>query len=204
MRKKLIALVALSASMLLAATASAAQATEGETDSGQERPYVSSHVTLTDLSTGQVLYSSTERVEISETGPTTVTSPTVPDHATVRPLSSIGGTKNPGSVKSSLTLTYTRKADLIRLEKASGSWTPAHSIELRNRYVKIIGGGALPHTITKYPTSNSYSYTTGWDYGIFNSSANYVPRTVAEVDYRIAGTNGQLVRMTHWVDLSGA
>lgn len=199
MQKRFMTAVALAATALLAGSASAAQAAQKQPD----EPYVNSHVTLTDLATGEVLYSSTEQVPVSEVGPTTVSSP-LPPEGTVQPFSSIGGTKDPGSVKSSITITYTKSGEDIRLEAAAGSWTPKFSIELKNRHVRIINGGVWPATIDKYPTGNSYNYSTGWSYVQFNNSANYVPRVMAEVDYRISGTNGTWVRLTHWVDLSGA
>lgn len=198
MKKRAMAIIAFAASVMLAATTSAAQATENET----EEHFVTSHVTLTDIETGEVLYTSTEEVPLSDSGSTTISTDIAPDSDIIQPFSTVGGTVNPGSLQSSITLTYTKLTQDVRLERAEGSWAPGFSIEVANRHVRIINGGVLPDVINKYPTSNSYNYTTGWGFVQYNSSTNYVPRVLAEVDHRLSGTNGKWVRLTHWVDLS--
>lgn len=198
MKKIVIAAIALGLSAILGTSPSATQASEGDTS----EHYVTSHVTLTDVTTGEVLYSSTEQVPVSPNGTTVVSTPEFNGSGQIQSFSTVGGTVQPGSVKSSITLTYSKKTEDIRLEKVVGSWAPNNSIELRNRSVRIINGGTLPSVINKTPTSNSYNYSTNWGYVQYTNHANYVPRVNAEVEHRIAGTNGQWVKLSHWVDLT--
>lgn len=181
----------------MATATSAAHAAESEPEDLE----ATSHVTLTDVETGEVLYSESETVQLSDTGTTTIESDIEPDGDLLQPLASKSGTVNPGSIQSSLTLTYTKKTEDIRLENVKGSWTPDSPIEVRNRRVLMINGGVSPERLEKFPTSNSYNYSTGFGFSQWTESGNYIPRALAEVDHRIAGTNGNLVRLTHWVEL---
>lgn len=198
MKKQMLAAIALGVSVILAASSSAAQAAETDKDVH----YVTSHVRLVDVATGDVLYEESEIVPISGNGTTTISSPELNTSGQIQPLSTVGGIVQPGSVKSSITLTYTKRTEDVRLERATGSWTPNASIELRNRHVRIINGGIVPATIDKYPTGNSYNYSTGWGFVQYTNSTNYVPRVYAEVQHRIAGTNGSWVKLEQWVDLT--
>ena len=67
-------------------------------------------------------------------------------------------------VTASISINYGRQGDKIRVNKVYGSWKPATSmIEISKREVHygdgVPLGGKSDH---KYPTSNSFSYTTGW------------------------------------------
>ncbi len=67
-------------------------------------------------------------------------------------------------VTASISINYDRQGDKIRVNKVYGSWKPATSmIEISKREVHygdgVPLGGKSDH---RYPTSNSFSYTTGW------------------------------------------
>ena len=69
----------------------------------------------------------------------------------------------------------------IRLNTVSGSWTPNSLISLRNREVVYhVGSLTDGHSDTQYPTSNSYSYSPDWGWGI-----NY-PHTMVSGAYVLA------------------
>ncbi|WP_162621917.1 hypothetical protein [Microbacterium suaedae] len=198
MRKTTTAILAFAASILLAATASTAQASESES----EEHSVTSHVTLTDLETGEVLYSESKEVPVPEEGALTVPSDIELNDNAIQPLGSIGSTFKPGGVESSISISYTRRTEDIRIDHVSGSWSPDFSVEVKNRRVLMINGGVFTEKLEKFPYANSYSYSTGFGFAIWNSGAEYVPRVLAEVDHRIAGTGGNWVRLSHWLDLS--
>lgn len=69
-------------------------------------------------------------------------------------------------VKATLSINYDRSGSKIRVNRVFGSWVPANSqIYLNNREVHYSDGvpivGKRGH---KYPTKNSFSYTTNWDW----------------------------------------
>ena len=53
----------------------------------------------------------------------------------------------------------------IKITRFYGSWSPQHSgMSVWNRKVICASQGTWGPRITKYPSSNSYSYSTGWGY----------------------------------------
>ncbi len=53
----------------------------------------------------------------------------------------------------------------LRLKKIYGSWTPSENFYyLSNRYVMLHAGVGSGNKIEKYPTTNSFNYSTGWDF----------------------------------------
>ena len=66
-------------------------------------------------------------------------------------------------VTASISINYDRQGEKIRVNRVYGSWQPATSmIEISNRRVDYgdgVPGGEKGH---KNPTSNTFSYTTGW------------------------------------------
>ncbi|PQZ56855.1 hypothetical protein CQ040_12910 [Microbacterium sp. MYb54] len=118
----------------------------------------------------------------------------------------MGGNHDNGSVKSSITIQYSlnTKGDQIRTEKVTGSWTPDPGFGLKDRKVEIYSGGGLPSIIKKAPTTNSYSYSTGWGFQTKPPQNSLTsPRVLAEVKYQLSGTGSAWLKLTHWVDLSG-
>ena len=68
-------------------------------------------------------------------------------------------------VKATIKITYNRSSDKIQVTNVSGSWIPDNSqIQISNRSVDYGDGGPLSsgHSAHQKPTSNSFSYTTGW------------------------------------------
>ena len=71
-------------------------------------------------------------------------------------------------VTSTIKIDYTRVEDKIRVNKVSGSWVPASSLmHIYDREVHYGDGAPSGHVAHKYPTTNSFSYTTGWSYVIW-------------------------------------
>ncbi|MCT1363232.1 MULTISPECIES: hypothetical protein [Microbacterium] len=201
--------VAAAAALSLSLTSAAYAATE-------EKPsYASSTIVVSDVRTGEIVYQQTEQIPVEE-GSTTATietrvpSPPVPSApvipGVVAPRSSVGGNHDNGSVKSSITITYSlnSKGDQIRTEKVTGRWTPDPGFALQGRKVEIYSGGGSPSIIKKAPTTNTYSYNTGWGFQTKPPQNSLTsPRVLAEVKFKLSGTGSAWLKLTHWVDLSG-
>lgn len=67
-------------------------------------------------------------------------------------------------VKAIITITYDRSGGKIRVTKVSGSWVPLVSqIFINSREIHYGDGVPLGgHSDHQYPTTNTFSYTTGW------------------------------------------
>lgn len=81
----------------------------------------------------------------------------------IKPLYTDTSTTENGVV-ATLSIHYDRSGDDIRVNKVDGSWTPSSDwVYLNNREVHygdgVPLGGNYAH---QYPTTNSFSYTTGW------------------------------------------
>lgn len=82
----------------------------------------------------------------------------------ISPQDSGGGTKTEAGVTANMTLYYTpvRADGTFKVTGFSGNWVSSASYNLiSNRSCgckDIIGGNSVQY----YPTSNSYSYSTGW------------------------------------------
>lgn len=81
----------------------------------------------------------------------------------IQPLYTDTSTTENGVV-ATISINYDRSGDDIRVNKVDGSWTPSSDwVYLNNREVHY--GDGVPfggHSDHKYPTTNSFSYTTGW------------------------------------------
>lgn len=79
-----------------------------------------------------------------------------------------GGTyKDNGDVYATITLNYNYLSgtDQIKINTLSGSWTPENTfIVIDNRKTGCHDGVPYGNSITRYPTSNTFSYNTGWGY----------------------------------------
>ncbi|NLJ98912.1 MAG: hypothetical protein GX320_06575 [Tissierellia bacterium] len=85
----------------------------------------------------------------------------------ITPLDTTGGSKTSGGITARLYVNYdvSSNNERIRLNRVYGSWTPKSSLYyLTNRVVNAHSGAIYGKKLTKYPTSNSFSYTTGWGY----------------------------------------
>lgn len=66
-------------------------------------------------------------------------------------------------VEATVKINYDRSGRKIRVNGVSGSWVPSLSlINISNREVHYGDGAPFSHSAHKYPTSNYFSYTTGW------------------------------------------
>lgn len=82
------------------------------------------------------------------------------------PRTTQGNSKTSGGIKATANVTFNVTADKekIRVTHFSGSWTPTASIYyVTNRYARL-KDCFIGHTWTSYPTTNSFSRTTGWGY----------------------------------------
>ena len=86
----------------------------------------------------------------------------------------------------------------IKITEVSGSWTGSIvDVELRNREVGVTDGVGVLGIGSKqhrwYPTRDTFSYQTGWDYVPYvphDMTAMTGPRAYSEVEYRIPGMGG--------------
>lgn len=87
--------------------------------------------------------------------------------AQISPLTNQGGDRDNGDVyaKVSLNYDYLKNSNQIRINTLSGYWTPLNNfILIDNRKTGCHNGVPYGSSITKYPTSNTFSYNTGWGY----------------------------------------
>lgn len=111
-------------------------------------------------------------------------------------------------VKAVLTINYdySRSDDKIRINSFSGSWTPENKyILVDNRVTGCTDGRLIPiaKSITKYPTSNTFYYSTGWGYVEYYPVSDYSgPRAYSEARVIIPGMgNGYKIELKLSIDL---
>lgn len=101
--------------------------------------------------------------------------------------------KNSGGVTAKVQLDYSlnSKGDMITVSKLSGSWTPSSNIySVTSRSVGahsglVVGGQKM----SKVPTSNTFSYTTGWKANSRLMGGNS-PRGWADAVIKVSGMSG--------------
>ena len=100
-----------------------------------------------------------------------------------------GSSKTAGGVTAKLYVNYdvSTNNEKVRLNKVYGSWTPSSSMySLSNRYVEAHSGTIYGKTIVKKPTSNSFSYPTGWGYN-YRALGQASPRAWSSAKISISG-----------------
>lgn len=92
--------------------------------------------------------------------------------------SSISSEQEKASIRAKITLTYSISSDqnYIKVSKVSGFWEcidDNYSMTFSDREVKVTDGLPLNtgKVMTKYPTTNSFSYDTGWGYVSYYSNS---------------------------------
>lgn len=105
------------------------------------------------------------------------------------PFTSTGGSQTSGGVTAKLNVNYDVSSNnqQVRLNSVYGSWTPSSSMYyLSDRSVNAHSGLIWGKKLTKAPTSNSFSYTTGWGFNqrIWGDSA---PRAWNSAKIHIVG-----------------
>ena len=123
----------------------------------------------------------------------------IDDPSIIQPFSSLEQNKNDNGIIATLKITYflRNNGQEIKLTNISGSWKSSStsiSIETKDREVAITDGsgvgGVGSKTLRWYPSSNTFSYNTGWDYVAYMPhiiEAMTGPRGFSEIYYRITG-----------------
>lgn len=113
---------------------------------------------------------------------------------------SVTNEQEESSIRAKIKLTYSwanNKND-IKISNVSGSWectSSKYSMSFSNRTVGVNDGRPLGtgKTITEHPTSNTFSYNTGWGYVQYNpqsTTAMTGPRAYSEATGSINGMGG--------------
>lgn len=118
----------------------------------------------------------------------------------ITPLDDSGGTKTSGGVTARLNVNYNlRKSSTnqeIKVNTVSGSWTPSSSMYyLSTRTVDAHSGAIHGSSLSKKPTSNSFSYSTGWGYNVY-ATGQASPRAWTSAKVHISGMTS-----THTINL---
>lgn len=114
-------------------------------------------------------------------------------NTSISPFSTESGSKNEGGVSAVLKVDYDVNStnEKVRLNKVYGSWTPKSSnYKLSERMVTAHSGVIWGKKITKYPSSNSFSYKTGWGYNDRVFDYNSAPRAQSSAKITIVGMSG--------------
>lgn len=107
----------------------------------------------------------------------------------IRPLDNTGGTQTSYGVTATLNVEYEVNStnEQVKAKRVYGSWTPSATFYyLENRYVMLHAGTMSGNKIEKYPTQNSFSYTTGWGFN-YRYWGDLSPRAISEANVRISG-----------------
>lgn len=103
-----------------------------------------------------------------------------------------GGNTTSGGVTAKLYVDYDISTDnkKVRLNKVYGSWAPSSSMYLvSNRKVDAHTGYMIGKKISKTPTSNTFSYTTGWGYNERGFDI-LAPRAWSSATVKVSGMGG--------------
>lgn len=117
----------------------------------------------------------------------------IAEEVQISPRASESGGKTAGGVKASVTVSYDISAnnEKIKVKQIQGSWTPtANYYNLSGRNVWVHSGLALDSKeLTKKPTTNTFSYNTGWGY---NNRIGGVaaPRAQTTAKVTVSGMSG--------------
>lgn len=195
-RTKRNVFIALALSAVLIMPISAANASERK-PSGTDELQVSARVT--NLDTGETKEVPTE---ITDNG-SGVAEVRVPEPQTRIPGVALPATSVSQSLQNSVTargtITYNKLGGRVKVSNFKGSWSaPSSGYTISNRFV---GGNASSqldpsHVLKKYPSSNSFSYNTGWGY------TDYVPaqdfggaRMYMSANYKYSGMSPMMIEL---------
>lgn len=121
----------------------------------------------------------------------------IPNDNLIQPAS-VESTSKTTDVTAKLSINFDRISDQIRINSVYGSWTsPSSYLTISNRVVGYTDGSTYGgHSATKYPTSNSFSYTTGWGYVYYYPQSNIGgPRAYSEAKVSISSTSSHLIEL---------
>ena len=111
----------------------------------------------------------------------------VPLRGSVTTYDSKGGVQSAGGITAKLNVAYDMGVEKIRLNKVYGSWSPSHGYYLTNRKVNAHTGQLWGYTFSKAPTTNSFSYTTGFGYNRYAGGGDISPRAWSSAVSRVSG-----------------
>lgn len=110
----------------------------------------------------------------------------------ITPFDTDGSSKTSGGITAKLYVDYDTNAsnEKVRLNRVYGSWQPTdNSYYVTDRKVDAHSGAGTGKTLSKTPTSNSFSYTTGWDYN-YRVGGQAAPRAWSSAKGHVAGMTG--------------
>lgn len=124
---------------------------------------------------------------------------------------SVTNEQEESSIRAKIKLTYSwanNKND-IKISNVSGSWectSSKYSMSFSNRTVGVNDGRPLGtgKSITEHPTSNTFSYNTGWGYVQYNpqsTTAMTGPRAYSEATGSINGMGGSYTILLQWISI---
>lgn len=124
---------------------------------------------------------------------------------------SVTNEQEESSIRAKIKLTYSwanNKND-IKISNVSGSWectSSKYSMSFSNRTVGVNDGRPLGtgKSITEHPTSNTFSYNTGWGYVQYNpqsTTAMTGPRAYSEATGSIDGMGGSYTILLQWISI---
>lgn len=118
----------------------------------------------------------------------------IPD-GTITTFDSSGGNKTGGGVTAKINVNYdisgTDKNKDIRVNSYNGSWTPSSKLYVVGSRVSGVHSGLITGGKNRQdkPTSNSFSYKTGWGYNVLIKGGNS-PRAWMDCKISVSGMSG--------------
>ena len=111
---------------------------------------------------------------------------------------SVTNEQEESSIRAKITYSWANNKNDIKISNVSGSWectSSKYSMSFSNRTVGVNDGRPLGtgKSITEHPTSNTFSYNTGWGYVQYNpqsTTAMTGPRAYSEATGSIDGMGG--------------
>ncbi len=116
----------------------------------------------------------------------------IPTYATLSTTQPGGKSDGSGvSVLFYVVYTISTNHEKIKVSRIYGSWTPTSNLyAISNREVGMHAGLDSPGTLLKYPSSNSFDYSTGWGYCNFVTAGDASPYAWADATISVYGMSG--------------
>lgn len=121
------------------------------------------------------------------------------DEGLITPFTVDGDFRDSGGVTATLYVDYNwNESDgEIKVNRLYGGWDPSSSIYyLSNREASVHSGILYGEEVNLKPTSNSFSYTTGWGYNYAQTGGDFAPRAWSSAKVHISGMSS-----THTIEL---
>lgn len=88
----------------------------------------------------------------------------VEDGSSIMPLDSGSSSQERSGATATMTVTFYLRNEQIQVVGFSGGWSGSSDLYYFTGRNVGVTSGALGNRVDKYPTSNTFSYTTGWGY----------------------------------------